>query len=199
MLFSRQDQLPGWSPAQSTWSISALLLLLGFKGVAWSISLASFRGGPTFPSLFLGAAGGILASHLPGFDLAAAVAVGDGRRPGVRAEAPAVCRRDRDLVGRQLRRRVGPLIIVGVVVAHLTTLGLSQRQRRRLPVMQADATVTARSAAIRTGRQRRHARRRVTASIESRYRATAITASVAVDNATAAALSHITSGEESSS
>ena len=49
-----------------------------FKGVAWAISLAGFRGGPTFPAIFLGAAAGVLASHLPGFDLTPAVAVGIG-------------------------------------------------------------------------------------------------------------------------
>ena len=54
------------------------MLLILFKGLGYSISLGSFRGGPTFPAIFLGAAGGILASHLPGFSITAAVAVGIG-------------------------------------------------------------------------------------------------------------------------
>ena len=60
------------------WSVSALALLIAFKGIAWSISLGGFRGGPVFPSLFLGAAAGVMASHLPGFSITPAVAVGMG-------------------------------------------------------------------------------------------------------------------------
>src|SRR3954471_1207094 len=45
VLFSGQDALPGLVSGAGTWSISALVLLLVFKGVAWSVSLAGFRGG----------------------------------------------------------------------------------------------------------------------------------------------------------
>ena len=38
------------------WLLNALALLIVFKGVAYSVSLGSFRGGPTFPAIFLGAA-----------------------------------------------------------------------------------------------------------------------------------------------
>ena len=78
VLFSGQDALPGLVSGAATWSLSALLLLILFKGLAYSISLGSFRGGPTFPAIFLGAAGGIMCSHLPGFPITAAVAVGIG-------------------------------------------------------------------------------------------------------------------------
>src|SRR6202012_3437116 len=76
VLFSGQDALPGLVSGAATWSLSALLLLILFKGLAYSISLGSFRGGPTFPAIFLGAAGGIICPHLPGFPITAAVAVG---------------------------------------------------------------------------------------------------------------------------
>src|SRR5262249_48335532 len=69
VLFSGQEQLPGLVEGSSSWSVSALALLICFKGLAWSVSLAGFRGGPTFPGLFLGAAAGVLASHLPGLGL----------------------------------------------------------------------------------------------------------------------------------
>ena len=128
VLFSGQDQLPGLVSGASTWSISALLLLLGFKSVAWSISLASFRGGPTFPSLFLGAAGGILASHLPGFGLTAAVAVGMGAALASVLKLPLSAVVVATLLTGQSGAGVGPLIIVGVVVAYLTTIALSRRQ-----------------------------------------------------------------------
>ncbi len=46
--------------------MGALLLLVVCKGLAYGFSLSSFRGGPTFPAMFIGAAGGIALSHLPG-------------------------------------------------------------------------------------------------------------------------------------
>ena len=42
------------------------------------MSLSSFRGGPIFPATFIGAAGGIALSHLPGLPLIAGVAMGIG-------------------------------------------------------------------------------------------------------------------------
>ena len=55
-------------------SRSTLALLLLFKGLAWSISLGNFRGGPTFPAIFLGVVAGLLAQHLPGYAETQAVA-----------------------------------------------------------------------------------------------------------------------------
>ena len=46
--------------------------------VAYTLSLASFRGGPTFPAMFIGAAGGLALSHLPGLPPIAGVAMGIG-------------------------------------------------------------------------------------------------------------------------
>jgi hypothetical protein len=56
VLFSGQSALPGLVTSAGTWSISALLLVLAFKGLAWGASLGSVRGGPTFPAMFIGAA-----------------------------------------------------------------------------------------------------------------------------------------------
>ncbi|MGO9975616.1 MAG: chloride channel protein [Solirubrobacteraceae bacterium] len=128
VLFSGQDQLPGLVSGASTWSISALLLLLGFKGVAWAISLGSFRGGPTFPSLFLGAAGGILASRLPGFDLTAAVVVCMGASFAAALRLPLSAVVVATLLAGKSGPGTGPLIIVGVVVAYLSTLAMARRQ-----------------------------------------------------------------------
>ena len=55
-------------------SLSTLSLLLLFKGLAWSISLGNFRGGPTFPAIFLGVVAGLMAAHLPGYAETQAVA-----------------------------------------------------------------------------------------------------------------------------
>ena len=58
--------------------MGALVLLLVCKGVAYGTSLSSFRGGPVFPSLFLGAAGWMALSHFAGLPLVPAVAMGIG-------------------------------------------------------------------------------------------------------------------------
>jgi H+/Cl- antiporter ClcA len=57
-LFSGETELASLVGHPGAWSLSALALLLAFKGLAYALSLGSFRGGPIFPALFLGAAGG---------------------------------------------------------------------------------------------------------------------------------------------
>jgi H+/Cl- antiporter ClcA len=122
VLFDGESALPGLVAQAGTWSLGALALLIVFKGLAYGLSLGSFRGGPTFPALFLGAAGGIMASHLPGFPLTPAVAVGIG------AAIAAVLRLPLSAVvlATLLTIKAGtgdePLIIVGVVVAYLISV-----------------------------------------------------------------------------
>lgn len=126
VLFSGQNELPGLVTSAGGWSISALLLLLAFKGLAWGLSLGSFRGGPTFPALFIGAAAGILASHLPGFDLTGAVAVGMGAGAVSVLRLPLSCVVLASLLVSGSGAGASPLIIVGVVVAYLVTIGLDR-------------------------------------------------------------------------
>jgi len=127
ILFSGQDQLPGLVSGAGTWTVAALIVLMLFKSAAWSISLGSFRGGPTFPAIFVGAAGGIAASHLPGFPLTPAVAVGMGVAVVAFLKLPLSA----IVIATVLTASGGlastPLIIVGVVVAYLTTLGIEGR------------------------------------------------------------------------
>src|SRR3954447_25824787 len=127
VLFSGQDQLSGFVEGAGTWSLSALVLLLGLKGVAWSISLAGFRGGPTFPGLFLGAAAGVLASHLPGLPITPAVAVGMGAAVVAVLRLPLSAVILATLLTAQSGVGAGPLIIVGVVVAFITVLAIDRR------------------------------------------------------------------------
>ena len=68
-LFSGQDAIGPLVANPGAWSLSALALLIAFKGLAYGVSLGTFRGGPTFPAMFLGAAGGLMAAQLPGFEL----------------------------------------------------------------------------------------------------------------------------------
>jgi hypothetical protein len=131
VLFSGQDALTGITSGAATWSISALLLLLLMKGLAWGISLGNFRGGPTFPALFIGAAAGILASHLPGFDLTAAVAVGMGAGAVSVLRLPLSCVVLASLLVSKSGAGSEPLIIVGVVVAYLVTIGLDKAVEAR--------------------------------------------------------------------
>jgi H+/Cl- antiporter ClcA len=67
VLFSGEPSFGGLFAQATTISLSTLALLIVFKRLAWVLSLASFRGGPTFPALFLGVVAGLLAAHLPGY------------------------------------------------------------------------------------------------------------------------------------
>lgn len=124
VLFSGQDQLPGLVSGARTWSLGALALVLLCKGLAWGVSLAGFRGGPTFPALFLGAAGGIAASHLPAFPQSVAVAVGMGAMIAAFLKLPLTAVILSAALTISAGPRVVPLVIVGVVVAYLATLAL---------------------------------------------------------------------------
>ena len=77
VLFSGQFQLPELVSQSSSWSTGALLLLMVCKGLAYSISLGSFRGGPVFGRCSW-RRGRILGSHFPGVPLTPAVAMGIG-------------------------------------------------------------------------------------------------------------------------
>ena len=78
VLFSGQSALPPLLEHSATYTVGALVLLLVCKALAYSISLAGFRGGPIFPSMFIGAVGGMALSHLPGLPLIAGAAIGIG-------------------------------------------------------------------------------------------------------------------------
>ena len=78
VLFSGQDQLAPLIDGAAGWTVGALIALLVCKGGAYALALSSFRGGPVFPGMFLGAALGILASHLPGLPMIAGAAMGIG-------------------------------------------------------------------------------------------------------------------------
>ena len=78
VLFSGQSALPGLIEHSAQWSVGALLLLVLCKSLAYALSLSSFRGGPVFPALFIGAAAGMAVADLPGLSLVPAVAMGIG-------------------------------------------------------------------------------------------------------------------------
>jgi H+/Cl- antiporter ClcA len=133
VLFSGQDQLPGLIAGQASWSASALLLVLGIKGLGYSLSLPTFRGGPTFPALFLGAAAGVLMSRLPGFHLTPAVAVGMGAGLAAVLRLPLSAVVIATVLTAKSGPGAGPVTIVGVVVAYLTAIAMDRRQATSAP------------------------------------------------------------------
>jgi H+/Cl- antiporter ClcA len=127
VLFSGQDALGPLAAKPGAWSLGALAALIAFKGLAWGVSMGSFRGGPTFPAMFLGAAGGVMASHLPGFDVTPAVAVGMGAAVAAVLRLPLSAVVLASLLTATAGLADTPLIIVGVVVAYLTATALAAR------------------------------------------------------------------------
>ena len=131
VLFSGQDAFSSLIKQGPALSLSTLAFLLLFKGLAWSISLGNFRGGPTFPALFIGAAGGLLAAHLPGFSETPAVAVLMAATAVSILKLPLSATVITLLLISKAGLATAPLIIVAVVVAYLTIQTLSATRGRR--------------------------------------------------------------------
>jgi H+/Cl- antiporter ClcA len=119
VLFSGQETLGPLVADADTWSLSALALVIGFKGAAYALSLAGFRGGAVFPAMFLGAAAGLMAAQLPGFELTPAVAVAIGAATVAVLRLPLSAVVLATVLTSQAGVGVGPLVILGVVVAYL--------------------------------------------------------------------------------
>ena len=124
VLFSGQTQLGPLITHAAGYSVAALLLLLACKGLAYGVSLSSFRGGPVFPSLFIGAAGGVALSHLPGLPLVPGVAMGIGAMCAVMLRLPLTSVLLATLLLFSDGLAVMPLVIVAVVVAYVVSARL---------------------------------------------------------------------------
>ena len=125
VLFSGQSAVGPLITDASSYTVGALVLLLACKGLAYGGSLSSFRGGPVFPSLFLGAAGGIALSHLPGLPLVAGVAMGIGGMCAAMLRLPMTSVLLATLLLLSDGLAVMPLVIVAVVVAFVLASWLS--------------------------------------------------------------------------
>jgi H+/Cl- antiporter ClcA len=125
VLFSGQDAIGPLVGDAAGWSVGALLLLVLCKGLAYSISLSSFRGGPVFPSMFIGAAGGIAASHLPGLPTIPAVAMGIGAMCAVMLTLPFTATLLATLLLGADGVQAMPVVIVAVVIAYVVTARLT--------------------------------------------------------------------------
>ena len=125
VLFSGQSALGPLITHASSYTVGALVLLVVCKGLAYGGSLSSFRGGPVFPSLFLGAAGGIALSHLPGLPLVAGVAIGMGAMCAAMLKLPMTSVLLATLLLLSDGLAVMPLVIVAVVVAYVLSFRLT--------------------------------------------------------------------------
>jgi chloride channel protein, CIC family len=73
---SGQATLTGLAVDPHAWGVGALIAVLLCKGAAYALCLGSLRGGPIFPSLFLGGAVGVLLAPLPGLGVVPGLAAG---------------------------------------------------------------------------------------------------------------------------
>ncbi len=125
VLFSGQSAVGPLIGQSAGYTVGALLLLLACKGIAYGISLSSFRGGPTFPAIFLGAAGGIALSHLPGLPLVDGVAMGIGAMTTVMLRLPMTAVLLAVVLLASDGLAVTPVAIVAVVVAYVASARLT--------------------------------------------------------------------------
>ena len=116
VLFSGQAALPPLLENAASYTVGALVLLMVCKGIAYAVALSSFRGGPTFPAMFIGAAGGIALSHLPGLPMVAGASIAVGAMTAVLVTA---------LFFGTDGIKVLPLVIVAVVVSFVLSKWLA--------------------------------------------------------------------------
>ena len=148
VLFSGQDALGPLINNSASYTVGALLLLMVCKGVAYSASMSSFRGGPVFPAMFIGAAGGIAMSHLPGLPLVSGVAMGIGAMSAVMLRLPLTSVLLATVLLSSDALAVTPVAIVAVVVAYVASARLA-------PALAAAGAAPGESAAPALGGQHR--------------------------------------------
>lgn len=129
VLFSGQEALPGLITHLDEVTLGVGLLLVVTKGLAYTLSLSAFRGGPIFPAMYIGAVVGILSGQLPGLPVAAGIAMGIGAMSAAMLGLPITS----VLLATLLLGRVGleamPAVIVAVVVALLVSARLPTPDR----------------------------------------------------------------------
>jgi H+/Cl- antiporter ClcA len=125
VLFSGQSALPPLLEHAASYSVGALVLLTACKALAYSISLSGFRGGPTFPGMFVGAAGGIALSHLPGLPMLAGAAIGIAAMTAGMLQLPITAVLLTTLFLGTNGIKVMPLTIVAVVVSFVLSKWLA--------------------------------------------------------------------------
>jgi len=124
VLFSGQSALPTLVDNSAEYTAGAMVLLMCCKGFAYVCALAGFRGGPTFPAMFIGAAGGAALSHLPGLPLIPAVAIGIAAMTAGMLKLPLTAVLLTTLLFGVDGVPVMPLVITAAVVSYVVTVRL---------------------------------------------------------------------------
>ncbi len=127
VLFSGELALPTLIQQSSEWTVGALIALVICKGLAYGVSLSCFRGGPTFPGMFIGAAGGIALAHLPGLPMIAGAAMGIGAMTVAMLGLPLTSVLLASLFLASDSLALMPLIIVAVVVSYVASARLTPK------------------------------------------------------------------------
>lgn len=125
VLFSGQDALGPLIVHNASYTAGAVILLVVCKGLAYSASMSGFRGGPVFPAMFVGAAGGIALSHLPGLEPIPAAAMGIGAMCAVLLRLPLTSVLLATVLLTSDGLAVMPVVIVAVVVAFVVSKWLA--------------------------------------------------------------------------
>jgi H+/Cl- antiporter ClcA len=128
VLFSGQTALPSLVQHAAGWTVGALLLLALCKGFAYAISLSSFRGGPIFPSMFIGAAGGIALSHVGGLPMIAGASMGVGAMMAGALKMPMTAVLLPSLLFLSDAVALMPLVIVAVVVSYVVAIWIKPNE-----------------------------------------------------------------------
>ncbi len=124
VLFSGQDALPELVKNAADYSVGVLVLLVACKSFVYGLSLSAFRGGPVFPSMFIGAALGIAMSGLPGMSLAPAIGMGIGAMSAAMLRLPLTATLLATLLLGADGLSVTPEVVVAVAAAFVVTLQL---------------------------------------------------------------------------
>jgi hypothetical protein len=119
VLFSGQSALGPVLDNAAAYSVGTLVLLIACKGLAYSLALSSFRGGPIFPAMFLGAVGGVALSHLPGLDMVSGAAMGIGAMTATMLRLPMTAVLLATLLLLSSGLEPMPLVIIAVAVAYV--------------------------------------------------------------------------------
>src|SRR5215217_1796118 len=133
VLFSGQTALPSLIEDTAGWTAGALALLVVLKGIAYSASLSAFRGGPVFPGMFIGAAGGIALSHLPGLPMIAGAAMGIAAVTVAMLRLPLTSVLLTTLFLQADGLALMPLVIVAVVVSYVVSARLAPAKASQPP------------------------------------------------------------------
>jgi len=140
VLFSGQDGLGPLVAQAGSYSAGALALLVACKGLAYAASLSSLRGGPIFPALFIGAAGGMALSYLPGLSLVPGVAMGMGAMTVVMLNLPLTAVLVSSLLLGSDAPAAMPPLIVAVAVAYVAAARFTPRPAASAPAAPAPGT-----------------------------------------------------------